>query len=115
MVRERTLVFSREEDARFLEQLAGGRHVVGDRVLRSQRPELLSRVVDAVAPLDAAVVIGCIHPSARKHMGAAHERRPLVTADEEDLRSSRTVTQHHDGCGRAGIRDEGINRHDRQY
>ena len=106
---------AREKDAGFLEKLAGGRHVVGDRVLSGQTPELLSCLLNAVAPRDAAVVIGCIHPSAGKHVGAAHERRPLVAADEKHLRSSRTVAQDDDRCGGTGIGDEGIRGHDGQY
>ena len=106
---------ARKEDACFLEQLACGRHVIGDRVLRGQPLELLSCVIDSIAPADAAVVIGCIHPSAGKHVGAAHERRPLMAADEKHLRSSRTVAEHDHRCGGTGIGDEGIRGHDGQY
>lgn len=106
---------AREKDAGFLEELASGRHVVGDRLRRCQASELPSCVVDPVAPRDTSVVIGCINPSTGKNVSAAHERRPLVAADEKHLRSSRTVAQHHDRCGGTGIGDEGIRGHDGQY
>jgi hypothetical protein len=48
---------AREKDACLLEQLAGGRDVIGDGVLRRQARQPLSRTVNAVAPFRAAVVI----------------------------------------------------------
>jgi len=106
---------AREQDACLLEQLAGGRDVIGDGVLRRQPRQPLSRPVNAVAPLRAAVVIRCIDPPAREHVSAAHERHSLVTADEKDLRPSRTVAENDDRRGRPGIRDEGVRAHDGQY
>ena len=106
---------ARQEDACFLEQLARGRHVIGDRVLRGQPLELPSGVIDSIAPADAAVVIGCIHASAGKHMGTAHEWCALMAANEEHLRASRAVAQHHHRCRRTGIGDKGIRRHNGQY
>src|SRR5262245_56711892 len=106
---------TREKDACLLEQLPGRRDVIGDRILWRQTRQPLSRTVDAVAPLRAAVVIRCIHPSAGEHMSAAHERHPLVTADEKYLWPSRTVAENDDRRGRPGIRDEGFRRHETQY
>jgi hypothetical protein len=59
-------------------------------------------------------VIRCIDPPAGEHMSAAHERHPLVSADEKHLRPSRTVAENDDRRGRPGIRDEGVRAHDGQ-
>ena len=90
---------ARQQDAGFLEQLARGGHVIRDRFVRRQRVELPGGVRDAVAPRVIALLIDRVDASTGKHVRAAHEHGPLVTADHEHLGPGGAVPQDDDGGG----------------
>ena len=107
-----------EQHARFLEQLARGGHVIGDRVGRRQAVELAGCVRDAVAPRVVGVAVGGVDAAAGKHVRAAHERRAFVPADHEHFRAGRAVAQHDDGGGGTRICNDrvgGAGSHRGQY
>jgi hypothetical protein len=59
-------------------------------------------------------MIGRVHASARKHVSAAHERRPFAAAHHEHFRTVRGIAQYDDCRSRTGIDDE-LGRHVAQY
>ena len=95
-----------EQDARFLEQLTRGGHVIGGRFRGRQDGELPRGVCDAVAPLFVRRVIRSVHPSAGEHVSASHERGAFMAPDHEHFRTRRAVAQHDDRRGWTRVGDD---------
>ena len=77
---------SREQDARFFEQLARRGHVIRACFISGHRGQLPLRVLETVAPRRVRVMVRRVHASARKHVSAAHERGAMVLIVAHDAR-----------------------------
>ena len=105
-IRERYVLPSgvtREQHTRFFEQLAGGSHLEGQRVIRRDTGQFSTRARHSVAPAVIRRPIVIVHTAARKYMCARHERDRVMPPDQEYFRARRTVAEDDHRRGRMNL------------